>query len=1015
MFHFRSIGFVLLAALLLAGSLSAQQTGSVRGVLKDDSGAVIPAATVTLEGNGATKTAQAQADGTYSFVGLAPGQYTVSVHYPGFTPFTKVVTVNAAAVVQVPVQLTISTEKQSVTVQAQNTTTVSTEPDNNATSLAIKGEDLQALPDNPDDLADALSALAGPGAGPSGGQLYIDGFSGGELPPKESIREIRVNQNPFAAEYDHLGFGRIEILTKPGTDRLRGAVSLNASDALFDSRNPMASNKPDYSSRMWSANLGGPLGKKASYFFDFNRRDVQDNSITHAIYFDPASMTEFPINTSVVSPTAFTTFSPRFDYQLNTNNTLTVRFEDRLNYRDNAGLGGTSLPPPYSNDRAYNSSGNMQNLMITETAILSTKVVNETRFQMFRRYNESNGNLLPSISVSGAFTSGGNGVGNNYSTNRHFELQNNTSIVHGAHQIRFGVRVRREGDQSENPGGFNGSYSFLGGLLPQLTAGNQIVTDSNGNAVMANLTSLQQYERFIALENAGLSNTQIQALGGGPSRFTISTGQAYSSGVRYDGAPFVQDDWRVKPNFTLSLGLRYEVQNLISDHHDFAPRIGIAWAPGNARNGRQKTVIRGGFGIFYDRVDTDLFENAQLYNGVNRLSYTVYNPTFYPTIPAVSTLSKGQNTIQRVDPNLKSEYSMQAAIGVERQLPRNTTVAVTYTYNRSEHLSLTVPLNAPLPDSGYNPTLPLGTTGVFPYGYSAGSIFQAESGGYMRQSILMFNFNTRFSNRISLFGNYQLMYAKDLSGNVTDPYNFAMDYGRSSYDRRHNFQLIGSISAPKGIRLAPFVTLRSGTPYDVTAGTDLYGTTWTNGRAALVSSAACSSVVHQGANICSPFGTFGASVNGNPITPPGYLTMPGLVSVNMRLYRVFGFGPSRRGASSGGDGGHGYGGPGGPGGYGGHGGGGGMRMGGGGGRGGPFGGGESSDHRFNVTFGVMVTNILNHFNPGGYQGQITNPNFLQPTSVNTGFGGGGRGGFGGFGGGAEANNRRVEFQTRLTF
>src|ERR1035438_1228511 len=134
-------------------------------------------------------------------------------------------------------------EKQEVTVQGEAGPSLSVEPDNNATALVLKGEDLQALPDDPDDLSDALQALAGPGAGPSGGQIYIDGFSGGQLPPKESIREIRINQNPFSAEYDRLGFGRIEILTKPGTDRFRGMLFLNDSDAEFDSRNPFASNK----------------------------------------------------------------------------------------------------------------------------------------------------------------------------------------------------------------------------------------------------------------------------------------------------------------------------------------------------------------------------------------------------------------------------------------------------------------------------------------------------------------------------------------------------------------------------------------------------------------------------------------------------------------------------------------------------------------------------------------------------------------------------------------------------
>jgi len=1014
----RTILLFLLMALPGAIRLPAQTaTGGVRGVLSDDSGAVIPAANVTLAGAGVSKTIQTQADGTFSTVGLAPGQYTVSVTYPGFATFSKTVNVGGAPV-QMSIRLAVSAEKQEVTVQAEAGPTVSTEADSNASAIVIKGEDLEALPDDPDDLSDALQALAGPGAGPNGGQIFIDGFSGGQLPPKESIREIRINQNPFSAEYDRLGFGRIEILTKPGTDKLHGMVSLNDSNGVFDSRNPLAANKPDYSNRMISANLGGSVNHKTSFFLDFNRRDITDNSITHATYVDPTTFDTSLIGTSVVAPSTFTTISPRIDYQLSTNNTLTVRFEERFNSKDNAGLGGTHLPPAYTTDQAYNTSNNAQNLMITETSVLNSKVINETRLQFTRSYTASLGNEIPSINVSGAFITGGNGVGDASDTTRHLELQNFTLISHATHTIKAGVRVRRDSDQSNQPNGFNGSFSFLGGLAPMLTAGDTVETDSSGNPVTENLTSVEQYIRFLSLQQAGFTAAQIQALGGGPSRFTIQTGLAYVSKDRYDGAPFIQDDWKLKPNFTLSLGMRYELQTLVSDHRDVAPRVGFAWAPGSAKNGKQKTVIRGGAGMFYDRIGLGNFETAYLNNGINQLQYTVYNPAFYTNnVPSLSTLNAGQNSTYVVDPKLHADYSMQAAIGVERQLPRNTTAAVYYTYNRSEHLAQTVPINSPEPGT-YSPLAPLSASnGSFPYGYSAGNIFEYESGGYMRQKMLMANFNTRFSPRVSLFGNYSLTYARDLPSSPTDPYDFALDYGRSNFDRRHNFMLVGSVVGPKGIRVAPFVTLRSGQPYDVLAGTDLYGTTMTNARAAFAASGQCSgftgtNVVLTGDVVCSPVGNFTTAYNvANPsnLVPRNYLTMPGLVSVNMRIYRVFGFGALRGNSAQGGrggwSGGDGHGPPGGM-----------ARMGppGGHGMGGMF--GESTEHRFNLTLGVNFTNILNHFNPGGYQGVITSPYFLEATGVNTGFGGGGPGGGpGGMGAGSTANNRRIDFQTRLTF
>jgi len=1005
--RFPRYNLFLTVFLAAAFTAFAQQTGAVKGTLTDDSGGVVPAATVTLTGNGATQTAQTQADGSYTFAGVRPGSYTVNVNFPGFAPVAKPVTVTAGGTVQAPIQLVIQAEKQEVTVAAEGGPTVSVEPDNNATALTIRGEDLQALPDDPDDLSDALQALAGPGAGPNGGQLYIDGFTGGQLPPKESIREIRINQNPFSAEYDKLGFGRIEILTKPGTDKMRGMLFFNDSDAVFDSRNPFASNKPDYSNRQYGGNIGGPINSRASYFLDYNERDITNNAITHALYFDPATFTTTPINTSLVTPMSNKTISPRIDYQLTTNNTLTARVEERLNDFQNSGLGGYHLPPPYS-QLAFNSSGDAQNVMLTETAVLNPKTVNETRFQYVRNWSQSAGNEFPQINVANAFVTGGNGIGDTHSLSHHYELQNYTSFSQSKHTVRFGVRVRRESDQSNNPSGFNGAFSFFGGVEPVLNAANQIVYDASGNPETQVLTSLQQYERNLTLAKAGLTETQIQQLGGGPSRFTIQGGQSYISMVRWDFGPFVQDDWRIRPNLTLSLGLRYEVQTLMSDYRDWAPRIGFAWAPGNSKTGRQKTVFRGGVGIFYDRVGFGPFEAAELNNGFNQVQYSVYNPTFYPNIPALSTLNPGQNAIYRVDPNLRASYSLQSAIGVERQLPKNTTVSATYTNNRGEHLMQTVPINTPLPGT-FNPLQPLGPgNGVFPFGYSAGNIFDYETGGVLRQSIFMVTVNTRFSPKVSLYANYQLTYAKDLPGTPTDPYNFALDYGRSNLDRRNNFQVFGSVVAPLGIRLAPFITLRSGGPYDVLIGEDLYGSTLINARAAFAPSGACPAGFSGfiGDVVCSRAGNFTTSYNpANPsnLVPRNYLTMAGLVSVNLRLYRVFGFGPVRNGGGApgmmGGGGGGGRGG-----------GGGGMRMGpAGGGRGM---GGDTTEHRFNLTLGINVTNVLNHFNPGGYQGVITSPEFLQPTTVNTGFGGGG---FGGFGGGSAANNRRIEFDSRFTF
>ncbi|MBV8820443.1 MAG: carboxypeptidase regulatory-like domain-containing protein, partial [Acidobacteriaceae bacterium] len=208
------------------------QTAGVRGIVTDESGAVVPGAKVSITGaKGAAKETVTAADGSYVFNGLAPGDYTLSASAPDLAMSQPPKLQLKAGMLSLNLQLKVASTVQQVTVEENGGPVVTpTDPASNATALVMRGEDLQALSDDPDDLANDLQALAGPAAGPNGGSIYIDGFSGGQLPSKDSIREIRVNQNPFAPEFDRLGYGRIEIFTKPGTDKFHGSGFYNFGD-----------------------------------------------------------------------------------------------------------------------------------------------------------------------------------------------------------------------------------------------------------------------------------------------------------------------------------------------------------------------------------------------------------------------------------------------------------------------------------------------------------------------------------------------------------------------------------------------------------------------------------------------------------------------------------------------------------------------------------------------------------------------------------------------------------------
>ena len=439
----------------------AQRTGgSLEVHVTDDSGAVIPGAGIAVAGpEGSAGKATADAEGKCLFTGLADGSYHVQVSWTGFAS-EKAATANVAAgqTVVLNVALHIKTAEQKVTVSADAPEALSTDPASNAGALVLTGADLEALPDDPDELAADLRALAGPGAGLGDMQLFVDGFSGGRLPSKESIREIRINQNPFSAEYDRVGFGRTEIFTKPGSDLFHGMAFFKFSDGTFNSRNPYAPFKPAYQNRQFGGNAGGPLGKKASIFLDVERRAIDDNAVINAMGVGP-SFRIAPVRTALTAPQAYSNLSARVDYQLTQKNTLVSRVNWWDSSNQNAGIGGFSLA-----STAYQRSQNGYSLQLTDTAVLSATAINETRFQVSRTSIGQTGvNSGPSIVVLDAFNGGSPLDPNASDLQNHFELQNYTSLSMGTHLLKFGGRVRGVSLTDSSVKGFGGEFVFAGG------------------------------------------------------------------------------------------------------------------------------------------------------------------------------------------------------------------------------------------------------------------------------------------------------------------------------------------------------------------------------------------------------------------------------------------------------------------------------------------------------------------------------------------------------------------------
>ncbi len=829
--------------------LAAQSTGSLRGQVLDPSGAVVPQASVTLTQGPTVLSVQSGNDGVFAFKAVPPGSYTLEARATGFATFSKTgIVIAAGQVRQLNVSLAIAVQQQDITVTDQNSG-VSVNPDENSSALVVKGSDLDALSDDPDELQNELQALAGPAAGPSGGQIYIDGFTGGQIPPKSSIREIRVNQNPFSAEFDKIGYGRIEILTKPGSDKFSGHITSLGNDSAWNTANPLVKEQPSYYLYFIQTDVNGPLTRNASYFFSLFHFDRQNQTIIDAVNPEDPS-TNF--NQALPNPSSLLVANPRVDFQSGKNNTLSIRDSYFRSVATANGPGQLNLP-----EQAYNVNNQENAVQASDTVVVNPRVINETHFQWRRvRNSQVASYFTPTVTVQGAFTNGGSNSGVAKDHQDIFELQNYSTATAGSHTIRFGTRLRAYRDANYSTAGSNGNYLF---------------------------TSIDQYQ---AQTPAQYQATVIK--------------NPLARAILFDGALFYQDDWRTKPNLTLSYGLRFETQNRIHDHADWGPRFSLAWAPGHVGKTPPKTVVRAGYGWFYDRftVPTSFFSSTGTpylmqtihQNGINQQSYVINNPDFYNPNAAASptTVADAAASIPsfyNIDSHFHAALSMQGGVGVDKQVGKNLMFNATWLFTRGVHQYLTNNVTAPEFDpSTYT------VVGPLPSEYN----YQFQSGGIYKQNQLIVTANTHFRH-LSVHGSYTLNQAKSDTQGVNyvpsvaqDP---GLDYGRASFGITNRLFLLGTYSAPHGIIFAPLLAAQSGTPYNLVIGNDLTANNQFNARPTY---GACGA-----ANVVStPYGCLDTDPvgKGERIIPYGAGIGPANFVMHMRVSKVIGIGPRIEGS-----------------------------------------------------------------------------------------------------------------------
>ena len=1003
---------ITLSLLLLLANVSAiaradeadpQATVELRGTVIDETNAYIPAAQVALDdGQGHKYDSQTDERGRYRF-NVKPGLYTLTVEVEGFAKFIEQVDLTQRRKDPYDVKLKVVLSEQ-VEVK-DDAAGISTEPDRNLSAITITEKELEALPDDPDELLQTLKQMAGAGAGDDA-SVYIGGFrERGQLPPKEAIQRININVNPFSAEYSEPGSFRIDIVTKPGADTFHGGFNFSFNDEALNARDPFATFRAPLQTRRYGGYFSGPIKRnRAGFFADFQRQELDENDVVSAVILNPITLLPEPFSATVLTPRRFTNFSIRTDFLATKKHTLGLQYRHSEGESLNAG-GAFVLP-----ERVSKSSSSEDTLRFSLTTIASERAVNELRLQASRRKNDARA-LFDGIAINvlDAF-SGGGGQQFSDNLNRNLDFTDTLTYSRKAHTIKAGFRAEAVQLNNNNLSNFGGTYTFTSDF--ERDSAGVFLTDAEGARIP--ISPIELYSRVLR----GVPGYRA-------SQFSINRGDPFIGFSQWQYGIFAQDDWRVSPTLTLSYGVRHEFQTHLQDKLNFAPRFSVAWTPDKKR----KSTIRGGGGIFYNYLDTGITSDVIRLDGFHQQQFVIQQPGFFPNVPdSLDGAIRRQPTIRRKAEDLNSPYTMLASISYERQLPWKMVGSVSYSWTRGVHLLRTRNINAPLRVENNEVVLP------FP---DQGPILQFESTGLSRRHEMRVNVRTGFSRTFSLFGNYTLASTRSNTdgaySNPANPFDLSNEFGRASNDARHSVFIGGSLSLPWGLRVNPFINARSGTPFNITTGRDNNRDNQFTDRPAFANPG------DPGA-IETRFGVFNPDPRpGDEIIPRNFGQGPGFFTTNVSVSKTFGFGPppnnfpgaaarggnsqnnsqanqqgsnqqasnqrgnnrgNNRGGNQGGNrgGGSSTGGAvggapvimrGGAGGAG-------MVMGG---AGGFFGGGDNR-HRYNLTFSINALNLLNHPNFGQYNGVLTSSFFGRSNNLSRNMG---------------AGTRRVEASIRFNF
>jgi len=733
----------------------------------DPSGAAIAGADVILlsgDGKELSRITSDQ-DGSFQFEKLAAGTYKIQAQAAGFRDTIVEVKLGSRATSPLRVVLPIAQQNEVVNVAGSDVSlVVTTDVSENQNANNLDRSALDRVPVFDRDYISMLSRFLDDSTiGTNGVSLIVNGIeANGPGVTPSAVQEVRINQNPYSSRFARPGRARLEIITKGGTPAYHGSVNFLFRDAVFDARNTFAAGKPPEQRQFYEGSLTGPIGESKKTSFLLSLEWDKDNNQAAVVATGPNNVA---INENV--PQAMRHFfgSGRVFHDFNDRDHFWIGYSFEHQSNNNVGAGGNVLPEAATNTRFLEHEIN-----VSYRHIFSPKWVNQLQF-LVGHYDAPTFSLNenPQIVVSGFFTGGG-AQADARRTEYHFDGTEFLTYVNGNHQLLFGVDIpdisRRGMDDFTN---MAGTYTFSG------------LVDFQANK---------------------------------PGTFLVQKGNGHVVFLERVLSGFVEDTIRLKPNLSVSLGLRYYWQNYFHDDpNNLAPRFGFAWAP--TKN--SKTVLRGGAGVFYDRSGPRPIGDLLHFNGVNLLRFILSNPQnppflfSYPVTPA--QLAGAPTSVVVLDPRLRIPYTVQYSMGIERQVTAKSTFSATYVGSRGIDLFRSRDINAPPPPNFVvrpNPNL--------------GQDRQIESGGYQKSNALELTFRGRPSRFFAGQVQYTLGKTYNNTSGITyfpgNSYFAAADWARSDNDRRHKFELLGSTEIAKYFSVGAALSLYSGKPVNVTTGAD---------------------------------------------------------------------------------------------------------------------------------------------------------------------------------------------------